>query len=243
MPNQAHHDEAGARLPPTDRDLARGLPEVELDQLAGPVAGALVGARLDEVRTDLAQVVVEDRLRTLIAEPLEDLQDPLARDPGIVAEQPIDLRAERIELRGARRALVARRPRAAQRTAHRVAVVAGAPRDLADREPLDLPHAPDLRPPQHVQHFPSPRLDPVGSSEARDHVGRDLPAQKRVRFRPAQVGDYSAGVRSGRPRPDPDCPVRLSVASAGTPMPWGPGREPSSIFRPPEVPQPSGASG
>jgi hypothetical protein len=109
----------------------------------------------------------------------------------------VDLGAEGIQLRWPRRALVARRARAPKRAPHRVAVVAGAPRDLADRQPLDLPHAPDLRPPQHIQHFPSPRLDPVESSEGQDHAGRDPHPQGGCDFdrpswviiRPASAGE------------------------------------------------------
>jgi hypothetical protein len=50
-----------------DRDRRRGLPEVELADLAGPVDGALVGATGQIERAELAQVVVEDRLAALIA--------------------------------------------------------------------------------------------------------------------------------------------------------------------------------
>jgi hypothetical protein len=45
-----------------DRDLLARLPEVELQQLAGPVDGALIGPAALEQRPDLAQVIVEDRL-------------------------------------------------------------------------------------------------------------------------------------------------------------------------------------
>jgi hypothetical protein len=103
-------------------------------------------------RPDLAQIVVEDRLAAVVAERLDQLADALARQPRVLLQEAPDLVLERIELRRPRRALVARRPLAPQRTADSVAVVAGAPHDLVDRKPVDLLHPPDLRPAPHVEH-------------------------------------------------------------------------------------------
>jgi hypothetical protein len=62
-PAQAGDDDpATPRLAVADRDLGRGLPEVELADLTRPVDGALIGARRAEDRAQLAHVVVEDRL-------------------------------------------------------------------------------------------------------------------------------------------------------------------------------------
>src|SRR4051812_11631406 len=68
----------------------------------------------------------------------------------------------------------------------------GAPDDLMDREPLDLPHPPDLRPALHVEH----RLPPRRShDQTRLGVTPDTTDTRstRVRFQPAQAGDYSGG--------------------------------------------------
>jgi len=46
---------------------------------------------------------------------------------------------------------------APQRAPHSVAVMASAPGDLVDREPLDLLHPPDLRPAPHLEHCLPPR--------------------------------------------------------------------------------------
>jgi hypothetical protein len=46
----------------TDRDLRARLPEIELQQLAGPIDGALIGPAALKQRPDLAQIVIEDRL-------------------------------------------------------------------------------------------------------------------------------------------------------------------------------------
>jgi hypothetical protein len=101
-----------------DRDLRSGLPQVELQQLAGAIDSALIGPPALEQRPDVAQVVIEDRLRPVVAELLDQLADALARDPRVVAQQAMDLVLERVELRRPPRALIARRPsrRSARRT-------------------------------------------------------------------------------------------------------------------------------
>jgi hypothetical protein len=153
----AGHDPGAAGLAVADRDLAARFPQVELQQLPGPVDGALIGPPALEHRPDLAQVVVEDRLGAVIAQFLDQLADPLARDPRVVLQQAMDLVLERVELRRSRRALIARRALPSQRATHGVAIVAGAPGDLVDREPFDLLHPPDLRPAPHVEHDLPPR--------------------------------------------------------------------------------------
>jgi hypothetical protein len=64
-----------------DRDLLARLPEVELADLPGPVDGALVGAPGGEVRPDLAQVVVEDRLASFVAQLCDQLADASIETP------------------------------------------------------------------------------------------------------------------------------------------------------------------
>jgi hypothetical protein len=192
----------------TDRDLRSRLPQVELQQLPGPIRRALIRPRALEQRPDLAQVVIEDRLRTLVAELNDQLADALARDARIVAQQAMDLVLEGVQLRRPRRALIARRPVAPQRAAHRVAVMTGAPDDLVDREPLNLAHPSDLRPAPHVEH----RLPPRRShDQARLGITPDTTdnPSDRVRFQPAQAGDYSRGAHSGSRR-------RLAAGTART---------------------------
>ena len=55
-----------------------------------------------EQRTNLAHVVIDDRLATIKAQRHDQLTDPLARQLGIGREQPMDLLLERIELRSRR---------------------------------------------------------------------------------------------------------------------------------------------
>jgi hypothetical protein len=74
-----------------DRDLGLGLPEVELAELAGPVDGALVGAPGGQQRPQLAQVLVEDRLAARVAELGDQLADAGVGDPGLGAQQALDL--------------------------------------------------------------------------------------------------------------------------------------------------------
>jgi len=87
-----------------DRDRPRGLPEIELAQLAGPVDRALVGAQRQVAGADLAHVVVDDRLGAVKAQLGDQLADPLRGDAGLSAQQLGDLAPERIELRRPRRA-------------------------------------------------------------------------------------------------------------------------------------------
>jgi hypothetical protein len=85
---------AGLAVP--DRDLALGLPEVELADLTRPIDRALIGPRRQEHRSDLAQVVVNDRLAARIAQRLDQLAHPLPRQLGLLPEQPMDLVLKRI---------------------------------------------------------------------------------------------------------------------------------------------------
>src|SRR5690606_10064331 len=114
-----------------DRDRARGLPQVELADLARAVGGALEGARRrGEQRPDLAQVLIEDRAPAGVTGLGDQLTDPRRRHARLVAKEAVDLRPMRLELGGHRRAPVDRRPLRAHRTARGGAVAPGAPADL-----------------------------------------------------------------------------------------------------------------
>jgi hypothetical protein len=62
-----------------DRDLARGLPQIELADLPGPIHGPLVGARRQVERADLAHIVIDDRLAAAKPKRLKLLPNPDAR--------------------------------------------------------------------------------------------------------------------------------------------------------------------
>ena len=169
-----------AQLIPADRDLAPGLGEVELGQLAGSVDGALVGARRWQVAgAELAQEIVEDRLAAAVAELFDLLADADARERRLLVEQSLDLTNEGTELRGALRPRpVARRLVCGERATDRVAVDPGQAVNLPLRSPLDLRHPPDLRPLLHVKQLPSPGLDLL--VEPGSEPGRMAPALRRV---------------------------------------------------------------
>jgi hypothetical protein len=114
------HHPARARLAVADRDLAARPPEVELQQLPRPVDSPLVGARAQVIGAHLAHVVINDRLAALKALLHQQLADPLALDPGVGVEQPVDLVLERIQLRPARRPRIDRWPLRAQRPPDRL---------------------------------------------------------------------------------------------------------------------------
>jgi hypothetical protein len=146
------HHPAAARLAIAHRDLTARLEQVELQQLARPIDGALIGALGRKQRPHLTHVVVEDCLRAVEADLAQQLAHALAGNARILAQQPVNLVLERVELRGAPCPAIPRRALAPQRTTNGVAVMPGALGDLADREPIDLPHPPDLRPAPHVEH-------------------------------------------------------------------------------------------
>jgi hypothetical protein len=80
----ANNDVAAPRLPGTDRNLPRRLPQIELAERARPVRGALERARpRQKQRPHLAQVVIQDRLAPVVTLLLEQLAHPLARQPRI----------------------------------------------------------------------------------------------------------------------------------------------------------------
>jgi hypothetical protein len=127
------------------------------------------------------------------------------RLPGIrvVLQETPDLVRERVELRRPRRALIARRGIATQRASDGVAVVTGAPDDLVDREPLDLPHPPDLRPAPHLEHTLPPRqshdLTRLGiTPDETDHppTGCDFDRPRRVIIRAAPTSSAGERLRS-----------------------------------------------
>ena len=68
-----------AGLAVTDRDLVLRFPHVELADLTGPIDRALKRALIDEERPDLAQIVINDRLATHVAQRRDQLTDALPR--------------------------------------------------------------------------------------------------------------------------------------------------------------------
>jgi hypothetical protein len=97
----------------------------------------LIGAPHQIARAKLAQIVVEDRLRTPVAELLDQLSDPLARRARIAAQQALNLLPKGIELRRSRRPPITRRLGRAKRATDRLPITTSAAPDLLDREPLD----------------------------------------------------------------------------------------------------------
>src|SRR4051812_43567934 len=158
-----------------DRNQRPGLPQITLNQLAGPVDGALKGPPDHKPRANLAHVVVEDRLATVIAQLGGHLAQPQRLDARIGPQLPADPLPIRIELRHRRRPRIPRRRLGRQRPPDRLAVQPRPLADLTDRQPLDPAHAPDLRPLLHADHTlllaRSSR-----SSESPDPAGRTDPA-------------------------------------------------------------------
>ena len=137
----------------TDGDLARGLPHVELADLARAIDRALKRPRARrEQRPDLTQVVIDDRLAAIKPQRRDQLADALPRQLRIAAQQPMDLVPKRVQLRRGRRSPIDRRGIRAQCAAHRVAIDPMAARELLDRHPTNEMLAAQLSPALHVQH-------------------------------------------------------------------------------------------
>jgi hypothetical protein len=128
--------------------------------------------------------------------------------PGPRHLEAVDLVHERLELRRLRRALITRRPIRAQRTPDRVAIDSITPRQLLDRHPANEMLAPQLGPPLHLQHTPSPGLDRSRPSQAQHPRGRLRPApqrgcifsrRRRVSFPPAPTQELGADPVAGSP--------------------------------------------
>jgi hypothetical protein len=174
---QTRDDHPGAALlEMPDRNRLRRLPQIELADLRRSIDRALeTPRRRREQRPQLAQIVVQDRLGARVAERLDQLPDPLTGQLGILAQQPVDLVLERLQLRRPRRSHITRRFRRAQRPPNRITVTPGTPGDLLDRQPADEVHPPYLRPLLHLDQRPPPRPLDTRASEASAPPGHDAP--------------------------------------------------------------------
>ena len=225
QPGQAqlrrHHIPA-ALLPVTDRDQVPGLPQIALHQLTRPIDRPLKGATHLKPRTDLANVVIKDRLATLIAELGRHLPQPQRLNRRISSQLLADPLSERIQLRPRRRPHIPRRRVRYQRPRHGVTRQPQRLRDLPLRTPLDQHQPPDLSPLLHADHTlllaRSNR-----SSEGQDPAGRSQPHTRWVTFQPAQMEQYSTGAHNwtkrGRPRatnePLEPSPLQLELDTTG----------------------------
>jgi hypothetical protein len=141
-----------------DGNRCRWLPQVPLADLARAIDGALEGPLCQEQRAHLAQVVIDDRLRTVEPQRLDQLADANAGQLGVFAQEPVDLPLEGIELRRPAPPLIARRRLRAQGAADRVAIDPLATHELLDRYAAHEVLPSQLRPALYVQHAPSPGL-------------------------------------------------------------------------------------
>jgi hypothetical protein len=158
-----------------DNDWSRGMCTrfgfaIALGELAWQVHRPLIRPGREEERPDLADVLLEDRLATGIAERLQELAQPDRWHPRLGLQEAVDLRLERIELRGGRRPRVLRRISARECATDRLAMQAGAPRELADRDPVDEVQTPQLCPLLHDQHDLPP--DPIWTAPGQGASGR-----------------------------------------------------------------------
>lgn len=128
------------------------MPPVDLGQLPGQVAGALVARCRHERRADLAQVILEDRQRPRKPMRSQPLGDHRRRHLGVLTQQRGDLLVERRQLGRHRRPLVARRLGQPQQPIHGGAAHAEPDGDRLLAQPLDMVEAVDLGPVVHGIH-------------------------------------------------------------------------------------------
>ena len=157
----------------TDRHQLRGLPQIPLTDLARPIDRPLMRAQLQEDRTDLAQIVINDRLAAIKPQRLDLLPHPHARQLRVVLQQPVDLVLERIQLRRPLRHPENRRVGRPQRRPNRVPRQPRPAHQLLDRHAANEMLPAQFGPALHVQHAflpasinktepgsPSPRTPP-----------------------------------------------------------------------------------
>ena len=181
-----------------DRDLQARVPPIELAVLAGQVGRALVTLGRQELRADLAEMLLQDRDAACVTAPAEVLDDHGRRSLGIVAQQCRDSVLVLVEHGARRRSLVGRRSRQRPQPDHGVAAHVQRFGDVG----VGL-----ARPHQAVHLCPvvpsvQASLPPVVTDQS---VGRNLRiTSDRRRFRPARSAQYSGVVDA-----------RLSTTSAG----------------------------
>jgi hypothetical protein len=78
-----------------DRDLPLGLDEIELGELAGSIDRALIGPLGAQHRAQLPQIIIENRLRPLIARFWDQVPDAGVRDPFDITHEDGNLLAVR----------------------------------------------------------------------------------------------------------------------------------------------------
>jgi hypothetical protein len=142
-----------------DRDLNRGLPEIELGELTRRIARALTRIRRHEQWPQLRDAIAQHPNRALPADPLRDHR---RRHLWELAQQLADPWLHRVDDRALARPRIARRCVRTQGRTHRVARQAQTPRDRLDSQPLRSMKPTNLGPAVHVDHPPDllARLEP-----------------------------------------------------------------------------------
>jgi hypothetical protein len=194
-----------APLAPGDPWPGRHLRPVELEHLAGAVAGAL--RRPLGRRPQLAQAAIDDADRAVVAALAQELGHPRRLDLRPLLEHTPQERLKRVELRALARAAVARRLIRVEQAADRAPVNPKPPRKLALRQPVRR-HRIRLRPLQRAPHLPRPScLDrPNRSSVRAQAVVTDEPdgalfaARFRCSIRRAASAECRSVPRAENPR-------------------------------------------
>jgi hypothetical protein len=171
---QRAHQRVDASLATGDLGPARQLRPVELEDLAGAIAGPLGGPDAQRAQPLQAPAHQVDRARVAVVG-AQDLGHPRRLDRRPLLEQPKQHRLERIEHRALRPPAVTRRLIALEQPPDGAAIDPEAGGDLALRHPI-RPQRPHLRPLQRAPHLPcSLPSRPVEPIEPESSGGRHRP--------------------------------------------------------------------
>jgi hypothetical protein len=192
---ERHHPPVGLPVPAgPHRDAHRQLPPVPVGELPRQVGRPLVAAGLQEQRTDLRQVLLQDRDPARVALPAQALQDHRGRRLGIVLQHPRHRVLVGIQLGAHRSPAVPGRLGELQEPDHGRPPHPEPSRDRRLAQALPVVEPLDLCPVMHVVHpflLPS-RID--GSIGREPHQVLEVSS-----FRPARGVKFSGGVDILRP--------------------------------------------
>ncbi|MDQ2896601.1 MAG: hypothetical protein M3Y09_13320 [Actinomycetota bacterium] len=136
-----------------NRDLIARLPDIELADLARSINRPdKRSGRPGEQRPNLPQIVINDRLARDAPQRFKQLPDPDAGQLGILGQQPVDLRFERLQDPHLRYPLITQRRLTAQRPTNRVLRQPRLAHQALDRLSSDEMLASQLSPPLHLDH-------------------------------------------------------------------------------------------
>jgi hypothetical protein len=179
-------------------------PTVRSRQAGRPCADACAPSRT--AVAPLAQVIVDDRLRDVGAERLDQVADPDARYPRVPGQQRVHLLLERIELRRALRTAKRGRLARAQRHPGTCCAPARCGASALDQDPTHEVLPARLCPALHVEQALLLAPDPDDRARLTTTPDASAPSEARGQSQSAKGGQFSTGADTGKPSRVPTRP-------------------------------------